>query len=787
MGFKEIKIEKDKFCIIRGIEDGRRVDSRILEERIQEAVAKGYRYIEVEAFGQHGIGGRLWRAGSENVYVRITGTPGQRLGSMGFPNTKIEVMGPASDDVGWLNAGAEIIVHGNATNGIGNAMAQGKIYIAGNIGARGMTMTKRNPRFDPPELWVLGSVGDYFAEFMAGGIAVICGYNPQDSENVLGYRPCVGMVGGKIFFRGPHKGFSTHDAKLVPIDDNEWDWLVRNLKIFLERIDKEELFPELSKREEWQLLVATTPMERAPKPRKSMHVFRMEVWEKELGEGGLVGDLIKIDPEPIPVIATGIYRRYVPKWENKKYLAPCQANCPSGIPIPERWKLIREGELEEAINLVLSYSPFPATVCGYLCPNPCMQACTKTKQMMPALDMRLLGQKSIDAEIPELPPLGDKKIAIVGGGPAGISAAWQLRLRGHNAVVFDREKELGGKMFTMIPFSRFPKEVLEKELERIRKVIPYVHLERNLTKEDIENLKEEYDFVILAIGAQKPRILPVPGKERLVPALEFLKKTKQDAIEVPERVVIIGAGNVGCDAATEAYRLGARDITLLDIQEPLSFGKEREAAEAIGAKFRWPCFTKEITEKGVLLDTGELVPADMVIVSIGDIPDDSIIPDSVEAERGFVKVNRYYQTSDPKIFAIGDVVKLGLLTDAIGSGRIAAIAIDAILSGKEPEIEEKDPIPYERIKLEYFDPRKLSFEDLEDCAKECASCGQCRDCGICITICPQAAISRIEKEDGDFELVVNDERCIGCSFCAGACPCGIWNLVENEPLEVTYI
>ncbi len=776
-----------KACVIKGIENGKRVDSRILEERIQEAVSRGYRYIEVEAFGQHGIGGRLWKAGSEKVYIKIKGTPGQRVGAMGFPNTLIEVMEHAPDDVGWLNAGAEIIVHGNATNGVANAMAQGKIYIGGNIGARGMTMTKRNPKFDPPELWVLGGVGDYFAEFMAGGIAVVCGYNPQDPENILGYRPCVGMVGGKIFFRGPHKGFSQHDAKLVLIEDQDWDWLLENLKIFLEKIHKEELFSKLSKREEWQLLIAKTPSERAPQPRRSMHSFRMEIWEKELGEGGLVGDLIKIDPEPIPVIATGIYRRYVPVWENRKYLAPCQANCPTGMPVHLRCQLIRSGQIDEGIDLALAYSPFPATVCGYLCPNPCMDACTKKTQKMPPVDVRILGQKSVDAHLPELPPMGDKKIAIIGGGPAGISVAWQLRLKGHTPVVFDREEVLGGKMSSVIPFSRFPKEVLEKELDRMRKVIPYVHLKKNITGEDIEKLKQEYDFVVLAIGAQRPRILPVPGKERLVPALEFLRKSKQDAIKVPERVVIIGAGNVGCDAATEAHRLGAKDITLIDIQEPLSFGKEREAAEAIGAKFRWPCFTKEITEKGVVLDTGELLPADMVIISIGDMPEESTIPESVKTEKGFVKVNEYYQTSDPKIFAIGDVVKLGLLTDAIGAGRIAAMAIDALLRGETPKIEKKEPIPYERVKLEYFDPRKIKFDGLEDCAENCASCGQCRDCGICITVCPQAAISRVEKENGDFELIVDDDRCIGCGFCACVCPCGVWNLVENEPLEVTYV
>jgi glutamate synthase domain-containing protein 3 len=135
---------------------------------------------------------------------------------------KINYVGPVSDDVGWLNAGATITVHGHASNGVANGMAQGNIYVAGNIGARGMTMTKNNPRFEPPQLWVLGSAGDYFAEFMAGGMAVICGHAPQNPENVLGYRPMVGMVGGRVLFRGPHQGFSHADAKMMPIDDDTW-------------------------------------------------------------------------------------------------------------------------------------------------------------------------------------------------------------------------------------------------------------------------------------------------------------------------------------------------------------------------------------------------------------------------------------------------------------------------------------------------------------------------------------------------------------------------------------
>ena len=322
---------------------------------------------------------------------------------MGYPNTDIEVMGPASDDTGWLNAGATVTVHGNAANGTANAMAQGKIFVEGNIGARGMTMTKQNPRFDPPELWVLGSAGDYFGEFMAGGIAVICGFEAQNSENVLGYRPFVGMVGGKAYFRGPHKGFSDIDAMLAPISDPEWQWLEQNLKLFLERIGRIELFDEMADPTGWQMLRARTPQERTGRVKRPMRSFHMQVWDAELGRDGLIGDLTDLDRSPIPVITTGELRRFVPVWENRKYLAPCEASCPTGVPVHERWRLIREGRVDEAVDLALSYTPFPATICGYLCPNPCMSACTRQSAFMAPVDITELGKASIAARLPELP------------------------------------------------------------------------------------------------------------------------------------------------------------------------------------------------------------------------------------------------------------------------------------------------------------------------------------------------------------------------------------------------
>ena len=248
---------------------------------------------------------------------------------------------------------------------------------------------------------------------------------------------------------------------------------------------------------------------------------------------------------------------------------------------------------------------------------------------------------------------------MLGGGPAGISVAWQLRMNGHKATVYDMAKTLGGKISSVIPSSRIPEEVITKELERVQSVIPHVNLQQRLTKKDIEQLLADYDILVVAVGARQPRMLPVPGKEKAIPALDFLAQAKEGKARAVRRVVIIGAGNVGCDVAAEAHRLGAREITLIDVQEPASYGAERKAAEEIGAKFIWPCFTREITNKGVKLESGEVIPADTVIISIGDIPDLGFLPESVKTDRGFVIVNDFYQTSNPKIFAIGDAVKSG--------------------------------------------------------------------------------------------------------------------------------
>ncbi|MBF0200165.1 MAG: FAD-dependent oxidoreductase [Desulfamplus sp.] len=779
--------ENTFYINISGKKGDNRVPSRLLEEMIQNAVEQGHRAIEVRAYGQHGIGGRLWRAGDEKINIRIQGQSGQRTGSLGYPNTEIEIMGPASDDIGWLNAGAHITVHGNASNGVMNGAAQGRVYIGGNIGARGMTMTKRNPRFDPPELWVLGSAGDYFGEFMAGGIAVICGWEPilqNPQASVLGYRPMVGMVGGKVFFRGDAGGFSEKDARIIPINDRDWEWLCTNLNDFLCGINRVELFDTLSKRSQWKLLRARTPQEKMVTPGTlSMEAFRQDVWDRELGRGGLIGDLQEIEKGAIPLITRGNWRRFVPVWEHAKYKAPCQAACPTGIPVQERWHLIRNGLADEAQAMGLKYTPFPATVCGYLCPNPCMASCTKNLQYMTPVDVRLLGRAGEDTPLPSPAGKSAKKAAVIGAGPGGISAAWHLALKGHGVTIFDESDKIGGKISSVIPDSRIPRETLEKELERVTKMIPDIRLNHGITPRSFAKIKKEFDYVIVAAGTKKPRMLPVPGIELAVSANDFLALAKVDKVKPGKRVVIIGAGNVGCDAATEAHRLGAEIITLIDVQKPAAFGREKKEAESVGATFQWPCFTKEITSMGVHLDDGEVIEADTVVISIGDVPDTQFLGPDIETCNGFVRVTPFNQTSDPTVFAIGDITGPGLITDAIGAGRRAAEAIDSIIAGKEPAPTDSRPeIEKSRVKLEYFNPAVKDYHSLDQCGSECASCGRCRDCGICIHVCPEGAIERVEKPDGTFEYQSDPERCIGCGFCKGACPCGIWEMVSNVPM-----
>ena len=773
---------------IRGNVEGRRISSKLMEERIQEAVKQGARRLRIIADGQHGIGGRIWPREAP-VRVEVSGPVGQRLGSMGMEGTEIVVRGSVSDDVGWINCGARITVLGDVTNGAHNAAAQGVLYVQGSAGARSDTLTKHNPRFAPPQSWYFRDVGDSFAEFKAGGISVVCGVDPRNPENVLGYRPCVGMVGGVIYFRGPIMGFSAADVRLAELTDEDWGWLVENLKPFLKAIEREDFYKQLSRdRNGWKKLVAKTPAEKAAQKKQTAGIgeFAKDVWEKGVGEGGIFAPYITGERSILPYITTGEDRRNKPVWENAKYSPPCAYNCPTHIPTHRRTALIRAGRLQEALEYVLQYSPLPATVCGQICPNLCMQSCTRGIIMDSPLRINQLGSLSLSVKAPKPAKKTGHRIAVIGGGPAGLSAAWQLALKGHSVDLYEAEEKLGGKLELCIPRERLPQAVLSAELARFGQSGVKIHLKSRIDRKKFEKIYKDHEAVIVACGAHQPRMIKFEGSESAVSAYEFLRGVntgKMPSVKGRD-VVVIGAGNVGMDAATQAFRCGAASVTAVDVQKPAAFGKEMETAAALGTKILWPRLTRKYDRKAgtIYFQDGSTLKADAVIIAIGETPVVDFLPASIDRDKnGWVRVDELGKTTDPKVLAIGDATRPGLVTHAIGHGREAADVIHSGLMHYDRMPEVKNQIPYERIKTVYYEACRGSEPayNPETDANRCLSCASCRDCHMCENVCYWGAISRVEKPDGGFEYVVDDEKCIGCGFCAGICPCGIWEMTEN--------
>ena len=772
--------------IIQGNVNGKRVSSKDLEAQLQKAVKDGAKDLTVRADGQHGIGGRIWPQFG-TVKVTIEGTAGQRIGSMGMDGTEIVVKGSTSDDTGWLNCGAVITVLGDVANGAHNGAAQGKMYVQGGGGARCDTMTKKNPRFSDLESWYFRGVGDSFAEFKAGGIAVVCGVDPRDPENVLGYRPCVGMVGGTIYFRGPIKEYSKGAVKLVDLTPQDWEWLTANMKPYLEAIDRMSFYEDLTKDiTVWKKLIASTPAERAKargRLKMGLTEFRLNVWEKEVGKGGMFGAYLTHDRSVLPYITTGEERRWKPSWKNDKYLPPCAYACPSRIPSHKRATLLRQGRTAEALALVLQYSPLPATVCGQVCPNLCMTDCTRGRIDQP-LNIKEYGAVALDLKAPKKAKPTGFSVAIIGGGPGGLSAAWQLGLKGHSVDLYEAGSKIGGKLEMCIPRERLPKEILDKELSRFAEIGVKVHVKTPVDRTKFDKIYKDHDVVVVAVGAHEGRVIPFPGHEDVVKGIDYLKEIN---FGKPKNLkggnaVVIGAGNVGMDIACQAWDHGAGSVTCVDIQKPAAFGKELELATSKGTKVLYPKVTEkyDARAKKIFFTDGTSLDADMVIISIGEKPVLEFLPPEVHTDRGYIVVNELGQSSDVKVFAIGDATKPGLVTHAIGQGKVAADVINAQLMNFDYVPEERRVIPYERIKTQYYEVCRMvgKFSAKKE-ADRCMSCGSCRDCGMCVESCYYGAITRKTLPNKSYEYVVDESRCIGCGFCAGICPCGVWEMVEN--------
>ena len=237
------------------------------------------------------------------------------------------------------------------------------------------------------------------------------------------------------------------------------------------------------------------------------------------------------------------------------------------------------------------------------------------------------------------------------------------------------------------------------------------------------------------------------------------------------------------DVATSAYEQGAENVIVVDVVKPAAFQKEIRRLENFGGKIIYPFMTKKITDEGIFADDGRFIAADMVIVSIGEAPVLDYLPE--------VKKFRDWLVPDvekkilPKVFAAGDVIKPGRLTDAIGDARLTAFMIDKFLRGEKiTPLPQKKIVPPENLSKKFFE--KCHHCEVPDPMHEhlrCVSCGKCRDCKICLNSCPEKAITRIEHDDGTWKYISDESKCIGCGICAGVCPCGVWNIRDN-PEEI---
>lgn len=406
--------------------------------------------------------------------------------------------------------------------------------------------------------------------------------------------------------------------------------------------------------------------------------------------------------------------------------APCQTACPAGTDAGRYVGLVAQGRYDDAYAVAAEVNPFPS-VCGWICTAPCESACRRGILDEP-ISIRTL--KRFAAEHGTLPPVPhpslkrDGRVAIIGGGPAGMSAAYYLARLGYPVTVFEAMPVPGGMMAIGIPAYRLPREVLQAEIARIVGLGVELRLNaamgRDFTLGDLQ--RQGFAAIFLATGASKSRRLGVPGDQadRVVPATLFLKQVNLgESPRLSGAVVVVGGGSTAMDAARSALRSGAETVTIAYRRARADMpaqSEEIEAAEREGIQLRTGLTVREVVVRdgavvalrcsvaaagGGSADGSdpttppELVdlPARTILVAIGEEPDPSILPEGTGIEisgwAGVVADERTMATGQAGVFAGGDVVSgPKTIIDAVAAGRRAAASIHGYLAGvAEPEAE----------------------------------------------------------------------------------------------------
>jgi len=523
---------------------------------------------------------------------------------------------------------------------------------------------------------------------------------------------------------------------------------------------------------------------------------------------------------------TGTWRTYRPEYI--KRLPPCNNACPAGENTQGWLYHAESGDYETAWRTLTADNPMPA-VMGRVCYHPCEGACNRGK-LDAAVGInsveRFLGDEAIKQGWQFAKPAQEtaKRILIVGSGPSGMSAAYQLRRMGHTVVVFDAAPYAGGMMRFGIPKYRLPREVLDAEVQRILDMGVELRLNTKVT-DILKTMKEEkFDAAFLAVGAHIAKRTAIPAAEsaRILDAVSVLRNMEgEDKPMLGRRVVVYGGGNTAIDVARTAKRLGAEEAIIVyrrtrDKMPAHDFEVEEALQE--GVMMRWLSTIKqvgdggaiqvekmELDEQGRPVPTGEFetLEADSVVLALGQDVDLGLLDGvpNLSFEDGVVQVGDNMMTGYAGIFAGGDMVPSErTVTVGVGHGKRAARHIDAWLRGTVYQAAPKAELAnFEKLNTWYYTDadktvrpmldiirRQSSFDEVQGGldennalfeARRCLSCGNCFECDNCYGVCPDNAVIKLGAGKG-FEF--NYEYCKGCGVCVAECPCGAIKMVAEE-------
>jgi 2-oxoacid:acceptor oxidoreductase delta subunit (pyruvate/2-ketoisovalerate family) len=519
-------------------------------------------------------------------------------------------------------------------------------------------------------------------------------------------------------------------------------------------------------------------------------------------------------------------------WRNKRPLyisrmPPCNNQCPAGENI-QSWLFHAEsGDYESAWRKLVEANPFPA-IMGRVCYHTCESACNRGKMDAPVginSVERFLGDHALAQGWKFAPPASPsgKKVLVVGAGPSGLSAAYQLACMGHQVTVHEAGPMPGGMMRFGIPQYRLPRQVLDAEVQRI--VDLGVQICYNTKVADVLAAKNEggFDAVFLAVGAHiaKRAFIPAGDSAKVLDAVAVLRSMEgEDKPMLGRRVVVYGGGNTAIDVARTAKRLGATESVIVyrrTREKMPAHDFEVEEALQEGVMIKWlstitqageSSITVEkmaLDEKGFPQPTGEFetLETDSVVLALGQDVDLSLIEGvpGLSVQDGVVQVDSQMMTGHAGIFAGGDMVPAERnVTVAIGHGKKAARNIDAWLRGSEYVPPPKAELAsFDKLNPWYYSDapktvrprldiirRQSTFEEVEGGldegtavfeARRCLSCGNCFECDNCYGVCPDNAVIKHGPGKGfDFNL----DYCKGCGICVAECPSGAIKMVPED-------